>query len=129
MVDDFAPWRDYVLEKLRGNPRLHVLGVATNGIEGVLRAEELRPDLILLDISLPMLDGIRAAQQIHQVAPESKIPFLSQCNDLEVARAALSAGGHGYVVKSEADTELFAALEAVISGKQFLSARLADDLD
>jgi DNA-binding NarL/FixJ family response regulator len=126
VVDDFADWRCFVLAKIGEYDNLRVIGVAADGIAAVSKAEELQPDLILLDISLPKLDGIGAARRIRQVAPESKILFLSQELDLEVAQAALSAGGHGYVAKSDADSELFAAVEAVMLGKKFVSPRLAD---
>jgi DNA-binding NarL/FixJ family response regulator len=126
VVDDFADWRRFVLAKLRENDGLRVIGVAVDGLGAVLKAEELQPDLILLDISLPKLDGIGAARRIRKVAPASKILFLSQELDLEVAQAALSAGGHGYVAKSDADSELFAAVEAIMLGKKFVSPRLAD---
>lgn len=126
VVDDFADWRHCVLEKLRENRSLQVVGVASDGLEAVLKAEELQPDLILLDIGLPKLDGIETARHIRKIAPRAKIVFLTQEIDRDVARAALDAGGHGYVVKSDADGELFAALEAVILGKKFVSARLAD---
>jgi DNA-binding NarL/FixJ family response regulator len=106
VVDDFVDWRHFVPEKFRGNPSLHVIGVAADGLEAILKAEELQPDLILLDISLPKLDGIVAAPRIRKVAPDSRILFLSQFIDVDVVRAALSAGGHGYVVKSDADGEL-----------------------
>jgi hypothetical protein len=77
-----------------------------------------------LDIGLPRLDGIGAARQIHIVAPESKIIFLSQELDLDIAREALSVGGQAFVVKSEAENELLAAIEAVMLGKRFESRRL-----
>jgi DNA-binding NarL/FixJ family response regulator len=125
VVDDFARWRDFVLEKLRENHNLRVIGVASDGLEAVLNTEALQPDLILLDVGLPRLDGIEAARRIRSVAPESKILFLSQESDLELARAALGAGGHGYVVKSDADDELIAALEAVMEGKRYVSCTLA----
>jgi DNA-binding NarL/FixJ family response regulator len=105
---------------------LQVVGVASDGLEAVLKAEKLQPDLILLDIGLPKLDGIEAARHIRKIAPGSKIIFLTQEIDRDVARTALDAVGHGYVVKSDADGELFAAVEAVILGKKFVSARLAD---
>jgi DNA-binding NarL/FixJ family response regulator len=126
VVDDFADWRRFVLEKLWENRSLQVIGVASDGLEAVLKAEELQPDLVLLDISLPKLEGIEAARRIRKVAPESRILFLSQGLDLEVARAALAAGGLGYVVKSDADSELFDAVEAVMLGKKFVSPRLTD---
>lgn len=126
VVDDFADWRRFVLSKLRENRSLQVIGVVSDGLEAVLKAQEMQPDLVLLDIGLPILDGIGAARQIRKVAPESKILFLTQELDPDVARAALSAGGHGYVVKLDANSELFAAVEAVMLGKQFVSARVAD---
>ena len=125
VVDDFAAWRRCVIEKFQEDRSLQVIGVASDGLEAVLKAEELQPDLILLDIGLPKLDGIQAARQIRKVAPESKILFLTQDLDPDVARAALSVGGHGYLIKSDAHRELFAAVEAVMLGKRFVSRGLA----
>jgi DNA-binding NarL/FixJ family response regulator len=126
VVDDFAAWRRCVIEKFQENRSLQVIGVAADGLEAVLKAEELQPDLVLLDIGLPKLDGIQAARQIRKVAPESKILFLTQELDPDVARAALSVGGHGYLIKSDAHSELFVAVEAVMLGKRFVSRGLAD---
>jgi DNA-binding NarL/FixJ family response regulator len=126
VVDDFADWRHCIRKKLQGNRSLRLIDVASDGFEAVLKAKELQPDLILLDIGLPKLNGIEAAQRISKVAPESRILFLSQDRDPEVAQEALSAGGDGYVVKSEAEDELFAAVEAVMLGKKYLSPRLID---
>jgi DNA-binding NarL/FixJ family response regulator len=125
VVDDFAPWLDFVLGKLRENHNLCVIGVASDGLEAVLKTEALQPDLILLDIGLPKLNGIEAARRIRNTAPESKILFLSQESELDVVRAALSAGGHGYVVKSDAEDDLITAMEAVMKGKRYLSRKLA----
>jgi DNA-binding NarL/FixJ family response regulator len=124
VVDDFAVWRHFVVGKLRGNPSFQVIGVASDGLEAVRKAEELKPDLILLDIGLAGLNGIEAARQLRKVAPESKILFLSQELDADVVQAAFSAGGHGYVLKSDAGSELFAGVEAVMSGKKFVSRNL-----
>jgi DNA-binding NarL/FixJ family response regulator len=104
---------------------LQVIGVASDGLEAVLKTEALQPDLILLDIGLPKLDGIEAARRIRRVAPESKILFLSQESELDLARAALGAGGHGYVVKSDAEDELIAAIEVVMEAKRYVSCTLA----
>ena len=98
---------------------MQVIAVASDGLEAVLDAEALQPDLILLDIGLPKLHGIDAARRIRSVAPESKILFLSQESDLDFVRAALSAGGHGYVVKSDAEDELIGAIEVVMEGKWY----------
>jgi DNA-binding NarL/FixJ family response regulator len=126
LVDDFADWRSGVLAKLREDPRLQVVGFAADGVEAVQRAKELQPDLILLDIGLPKLNGIRAAREIRKIATESKIVFLSQQDDPDIVRAAIGAGGHGYVLKSEACCELFAAVQAVMLGKKFMSSSVAD---
>jgi CheY-like chemotaxis protein len=104
---------------------LRVIGVASDGLEAVLKTEELQPELILLDIGLPKLDGIEAARRIRNAVPESKVLFVSQESDLDVVRAALSAGGHGYVVKSDAEDELMAAIEMVMEGKRYVSRGLA----
>ena len=113
-----------MIEKLRENRNLSVIGVASDGLEAVLKTEALQPDLILLDIGLPTLNGIETAQRIRKAALESKILFLSQESDFDVARAALNAGGHGYVVKSDAEEELIAAIEAVMEGRPYVSREL-----
>ncbi len=125
VVDDFADWRRYLLDRLGEDRRVHIVGVASDGLEAVLKAEELQPDVIVLDIGLPQLDGIRAARQISWVAPESRIIFLSQEDDFDVMRAAISAGGFAFVAKSDADCELLPAVEAVALGKTFVGRRLA----
>lgn len=109
---------------LRENRNLRIVGVVSDGLEAVLKAEELQPDLILLDIGLPKVTGIEAARQIRKVAPKSKILFVSEALDRDVAHSALSEGGHGCVLKSDAYNELLAAVEEVMQGKQFVSRRL-----
>jgi DNA-binding NarL/FixJ family response regulator len=126
VVDDFAPWPRFVIAKLRQNQNMQIVGVASDGLAAVLKAAELQPDLILLDVGLPKLNGIEAARQIRKVAPTSKILFLSQEIDVDVAHVALTYG-HGYVLKSDADDELFAAIEVVMQGEKFVSLRLAKD--
>jgi DNA-binding NarL/FixJ family response regulator len=93
-------------------------------LEAVQNARELQPDLVLLDIGLPTLSGIEAARQIRTIAPKAKILFVSENYSIDIARSSLSAGGCGYVIKSDAGSELLAAIEAVFLGRQFVSARL-----
>jgi len=121
VVDDFEPWRDFVSSKILMKPELQVVGEASDGLEAVQKAVELKPDLILLDIGLPTLSGIEAARQIRELAPESKIIFLSQESSAEIVQEALSLGAWGYVVKTMAESELLTAVETVISGKKFVS--------
>jgi len=124
LVDDFDPWRSFVIEHLDDHPHVRVLGCASDGLEGLQKAEELQPDLILLDISLPKLNGIELARKVRKLVPKAKILFLSSNADPDVVRAAFCAGGAGYVLKSDAGGALLAGMEAVLLGKQFVSSSL-----
>jgi DNA-binding NarL/FixJ family response regulator len=124
IVDDFAPWRGFVTEHLEKQPNVCILGYASDGIEGVQKAEELQPDLILLDISLPKLNGIEMATRVRQLVPKVKILFLSSNADPDVIRAAFSAGGTGYVLKVDAGGSLSVGIEAVLRGRRFVSSSL-----
>jgi DNA-binding NarL/FixJ family response regulator len=124
LVDDFEPWRREIFSILRTQTYLHVVGHAADGLEAVQKVSELKPDLILLDISLPSLDGIKAASCVFQVFPDMKIIFLTQHSDPEIVRAALSTGAQGYVLKSDAGMEILSAIEGVLRGNQFLSSGL-----
>jgi DNA-binding NarL/FixJ family response regulator len=128
VVEDFAPWRHFVIAQLSEIHDMRIVGVVSDGLEAVLKAAELQPDLILLDVGLPKMNGIEAARRIRKVAPKSKILFLTQELDVDVARVALSEG-HGYVVKSDADNELITAVEAVLQGKKFVSLQLSRQAD
>ncbi|PYU10201.1 MAG: hypothetical protein DMG37_21100, partial [Acidobacteria bacterium] len=107
MADDFVPWRRFVSSViLPKKPGWHIVCEASDGEEAIKKAEEFRPDMILLDISLPKLNGIDAARQIGKIAPESKILFLSAFDSQEVVEEALNTGASGYVVKLDAASEL-----------------------
>lgn len=125
VADDFAPWRRLLHSILRENPDLEVVCEVSDGLDAVQKARELQPDLILLDIGLPTLNGMEAARQIRTIAPKAKILFVSESYSMDIARGTLSAGGCGFVIKSDAGIELLAAVEAVFLGRQFVSARLA----
>jgi DNA-binding NarL/FixJ family response regulator len=127
VVDDFEPWRRSVSLLLREEPELQVVvGEASDGLEAVQKAVELQPDLILLDIGLPRLNGLEAARQIRELVPESKIIFLTQESSAYAVREALSLGARGYVIKIMAASELFTAVEAVLSGETFVSSTQAN---
>jgi DNA-binding NarL/FixJ family response regulator len=124
VVDDYEPWRRFVSTTLQKQPNLQVIDEAVDGSEAVEKARQLQPDLILLDIGLPTLNGIEAARRIRELCPKSRILFLSENRSWDIAEEALRASAGGYVVKSDAASELLAAVEAVLQGKQFVSPSL-----
>jgi DNA-binding NarL/FixJ family response regulator len=125
VVDDHEPFRRFASSTLGKRSNLHVIGEASNGLEAVRKAEELRPDLIVLDIGLPGLNGIEAARRIRKLCPECKILFMSQESSADVAQEAFSLGALGYIVKAHAGSELLTAVEAVCQGTKFVSKGLS----
>lgn len=121
VVDDYPAFRLWVSSFLRDKLDLKAVIQASDGLEAVKKAEELRPELVLLDIGLPKLNGLEAARQIRRVAPESRIIFLSQETSADVVQAAIDSGGSGYVTKVSAATDLLRAIEAALQGKRFVS--------
>jgi DNA-binding NarL/FixJ family response regulator len=123
IADDFNDWRRHVRLLLQARPKYQTIAEALDGPEAIQKAEELKPDLIVLDIGLPKLNGIEAAQRIRQLSG-CKIVFLSEHNELDIVRAALSTGAQGYVHKRDARRELVLAVDAVLRGKQFVSSSI-----
>jgi DNA-binding NarL/FixJ family response regulator len=121
LVEDFEPFRQFIHTTLQ-ETELQVVGEAWDGLEAVQKAEELQPDLILLDIGLPFLNGIEAARHIRKLSPQSKILFVSQESSPDVVEEALSSGAMGYVIKAHAGRELLVAMQAVREGRQFVSS-------
>ncbi len=103
-----------------------IIAEASDGLEAVRKSAELQPDLIVLDIGMPELNGIDAARQIRKISPRSKILFLSENHCPDVVREAFRVGAAGYVVKSEAACDLLVAVEAVIGNQQFVNRRFAN---
>lgn len=120
VIEDFEPFRRFICSKLEEKPDLQVICEASDGLEAVQRAGELKPDLILL--ALPTLNCIAAARQTRTLTPNSKIIFVSQESSPDVMQEALESGAGGYVIKTRAGLDLLPAVEAVLEGRQFISA-------
>ena len=121
LVEDFEPFRRFIRSQLQPRLDLEVIAEASDGLEAVHLAEQLQPDLILMDIGLPTLNGIEVARQVRKLSPQSKILFVSQECSADMIEEALSFGAMGYVIKAQAGSELLVALEAVRDGRQFVS--------
>jgi DNA-binding NarL/FixJ family response regulator len=124
VVDDFRPWRQVVRSMLKTQLNFNNIQEASDGVEAVQKAKEYQPDLVVLDIAVPGLNGIEAARQIRIVAPSSRILFLTGNRDIDVKDAALRTGASGYICKSYAAEELLPAVKAVLSGERYVSRRL-----
>jgi DNA-binding NarL/FixJ family response regulator len=114
VVDDFQPWRLKIRSILERNPFFQVVGEASDGAEGVRKASHLRPNIVLLDIGMPVLNGIEAARMIRQTCPESRIIFLTQEDDSDLRRVALDTGAAAYLLKSTGIGELLPAIETAM---------------
>ncbi len=124
VVEDFAPFRQFICATLAKRDHLSIICEVSDGQEAVQKAEELKPDLIMLDVGLPTLNGIEAARAIRKLSPQSDIIFLTQESSADVVQAALELGAKGYVLKTTAGSELLLAVDAVLQGKQFVSSGL-----
>ena len=109
-------------------PQVQVIGEASDGLEGVKKHRELKPDVILLDIGLPRLNGIEASTRIAKTASRTKILFVSGDNDADVARAALSNGAYGYALKLDAGRELLPAINALLRGEKYFSTHIKKEM-
>jgi DNA-binding NarL/FixJ family response regulator len=123
VVDDREDVRNLLRSILQEKTECVVIGEAASGLHAIEQAKELQPDLILLDLSLPEVNGMEAARRIRKLSPNSKIIFLSQDNSPEIVQGALRLGAAGYILKSDA-TELPLVVDAILQGKVFVSRRV-----
>jgi DNA-binding NarL/FixJ family response regulator len=121
IVDDSRAWRDAVRSILQKQLDLVIIGECSDGFEAVQKSEELQPDLVLLDIGLPGLNGVEAARQIRKVAPASRILFCSSYHWPEIVHEAMSIGALGLIWKLNASRELLPAIRTVLRDEQFFS--------
>ncbi len=125
LVEDFEPFRRLIRSMLGKRSDLQIVSEVSDGLEAVRKAEELQPDLILLDVGLPTLNGVAAARRIRRLVPEAKIIFVTQEFSADMVQAALTTGAAGYVVKTRVNSDLLLAVETVRRGRQFVSPGLS----
>jgi DNA-binding NarL/FixJ family response regulator len=117
VVDDFKPWRSFVRSVFRGSPEFEIVGESTDGHEAVRMSSELQPDIVLLDIGLPKLNGFDAAREIQQVSPGSKIVFVSLERSEAMLRQAQKIGAKGFVSKLDVEDGLMKAVMRALGGE------------
>ena len=118
LADDHEGWRAQVRLFLRMRPHWQVVSDAGDGLEAIWKAAELRPDVVLMDVEMPSLNGIEAAKRIRQNSPDSRVIFVTQNSDQDIRSAALDIGANGYVIKAKAARELLPAIEAALRDGQ-----------
>lgn len=125
LVEDHEPFRGFVRAKLQEQRDLLLIAETGNGLDAVARCVELQPNLVLMDIGLPGLNGLEAARRIRALVPACKIIFLTQESSAEIVQEALKLGASGYVIKAHAANDLRPALDAAVEGRQFVSSVVA----
>src|SRR5215468_512047 len=124
VVEDHDPFRRHICSVLGNHAHLQVVGTSDDGPRAVQQAMVLEPDIVLLDIGLPGINGLEAARQIGEVSRNTKIIFLTQEPCAEVVEEAFFIGASGYILKANAGSELLSAIETVSRGQRFLSRGL-----
>lgn len=124
LAEDFPPWREFTRSLLEKRAQWQIVGEARDGLEAVDQATRMQPDVVLLDVGLPLLSGIDASSQICEAVPNVRVVFLTAQESVEIVHAAFSNGAQGYVLKVDAQIELLPAIEAVLRGEKFLSRRI-----
>jgi len=128
LADDHTVLSDGLRVLIESQADMCVVAVATDGRQAVQLAQELRPDLVLVDVSMPGLNGIEAARQIHASCPEVRTLMLSMHADMEYVHRSTQAGAQGYILKESAGAEVLQAIRAVLVGKTYFSPKITDKL-
>ena len=128
LADDHAVLRAGLRLLLNNQEGLEVVGEAASGIDALKLAEELQPDLVLLDLSMPGLGGLDALPTLHRLAPTARILILTMHDDPQYLRQTLKSGAVGYVLKKAADVELLSAIHAVLRGEVYVHPSMTRDL-
>ncbi|MCG6987137.1 MAG: response regulator transcription factor [Gemmatimonadetes bacterium] len=128
MADDHKLFIDGLGSILDRQPNMEVVGAARDGLAAVRLAAELEPDMVLMDVSMPELNGIEAARKIMGACPTARIIMLSMHADHRFVVEALRAGARGYLLKDSASEDLLAAIERVSAGEIYLSSRMSGEI-
>jgi DNA-binding NarL/FixJ family response regulator len=127
VVDDHPIVRHGLRTLLGGRPEWEIVDEAEDGIEAVEKADRLKPDVVVFDVSMPRMDGLEACRRIRKSVPKSEVLIVTQQDSPQMMRAALSAGDRGYIVKCDAARDLLAALEAVSQHRRFIARNQVGD--
>jgi DNA-binding NarL/FixJ family response regulator len=128
LADDHVLIRQGLRMILERGGDLEVIGEANDGLELLGLMKRLTPDLVVLDVSMPRLRGIEAIHEVKAIHPHLKVLILTMHREMELLNAAISGGANGYVLKEDADTELYAAIDKIRHGGIYVSPKLSDDL-
>lgn len=124
VVDDFQPWHQFALEILKHEKNLTIVAFASDGREAVEKAVQWQPEIILMDVSLPVMSGFEATSRIRAASPNSRILFVSEHRGSDLVQMAFDVGGAGYILKSDSNSDLLRGVRAVLRGEQFVSKSL-----
>ena len=128
LADDHAMFRQGIKNILEGTEDLEVVGESGDGLNLLELLIKATPDMVILDISMPNLGGLEATREIKTISPDVKVLILTMHRDKEYVYHAISAGAEGYLLKEDADTELFAAVEKIRHGERYISPLLSGKL-
>ena len=122
LVDDHAVVRDGIRARFEAHPDFEVVGEAVNGRDAIIKAGELKPDIVLMDISMPVMNGMDAARQIRNDYPDMKVIILTMHEHKEYIQGVIRCGAHGYIVKDVSSQEMINAIKTVIGGETYYSS-------
>jgi len=128
LADDHAMFRKGIRKILEERAEINIIGEANDGLKLLNLLKEDTPEMVILDISMPNLGGIAAAKETKSRFPNTKVLILSMHNDKEYLQHAMAAGADGYLLKNDADSELFVAIDAIRNGKIYISPTLSREL-
>ena len=126
IAEDHRILREGLKSLLASRPEFEVVGEAEDGLDAISKVRESKPDLVLLDLSMPRLDGLSAIRDIKKVSPETRILALTIHTDEDYVLEAFNEGAHGYCLKDAGRAELLMAIESIFSGKPYFSPGIAD---